>query len=267
MEIVISIFLFIFLVWLFVGYILYRLYFDGDTVSIKVKGKKKKKLDLYKAYYEANDEAEFFDNKVFKMSIKSEDNVDLNGYLLRNKNSNTYIVLIHDFDGSHKEMRQNAIDFWRKGYNCLCVELKGYYMSKGFAKSLGFLDRLDILRWIERIKQSDEKAEFVLYGRGMGGACALYTICEDNKDIKAVITDGAYGSLKNVLIKMLGYKRIFYPIINVLVSFVLGFRIKDADVKDYLGSVDTPVLFIQGDKDEIVNMKMFDELYNLKKNN
>ena len=64
---------------------------------------------------------------------------------------------------------------------------------------MGWLDREDILRWIDFILADDPQAEIVVHGISMGAATTMMTAGEDTpENVKVFIEDCGYTSVWDV---------------------------------------------------------------------
>lgn len=89
-----------------------------------------------------------------------------------------------------------AIHFADKGYSVLMPDARAHGESEGNLIGMGWPERFDILKWIDKIIESDPEAQIVLYGISMGAATVMMTSGENLPDnVKAVIEDCGYSSV------------------------------------------------------------------------
>ncbi len=196
----------------------------------------------------------------------SSDNKNLHAHLINNE-SNVFIIIVHPYEGRGSYMKYFAQKFYDMGFNILAIDLRTHGESKGKIYSLGYLERLDVLAWIKYINDNYNNAEIILYGISMGANAVMMCSCEsDAYNVKAIIEDAgftnAYEQLKRRL--DIAYKFSFLPIIeftSLMTKIRLGFSFKDIDVQKRISKSMIPILFIHGDKDELVDYNMVNKLY------
>ena len=197
----------------------------------------------------------------------SDDNLKLHAHLIENNNSCTYIIIVHPYEGRGSYMKYFIEKFYNMGFNILAIDLRTHGESEGKIYSLGYLERLDVLAWIKYINDNYNSAKIILYGISMG-ANAVMMCCNENltDNVKAIIEDAgftnAYEQLKRRL--DMAYIFSFLPIVestSLMAKMRLGFSFKDIDIKKRVAMSNIPILFIHGDKDELVDYNMVNKLY------
>lgn len=197
----------------------------------------------------------------------SEDNLRLHAHIINNNKSNVYVIIAHPYEGRGSYMKYFAEKFYNMGFNVIAADLRAHGESEGKIYSLGYLERLDIKAWIKYINDNYNNAEIILYGISMGANAVMMCAGVDLPDnIKAIIEDAgftnAYEQLRSRL--DIACRFTFLPIVE-LTSFMsqirLGFSFDDIDVQKNVSKSKTPILFIHGDKDELVDYNMAYKLY------
>lgn len=112
------------------------------------------------------------------------------------KKTNKYIIACHGYTSKAAEMGVYAIHFADKGYSVLMPDARAHGESEGNLIGMGWPERFDILKWIDKIIESDPEAQIVLYGISRGAATVMMTSGENLPDnVKAVIEDCGYSSV------------------------------------------------------------------------
>ncbi|MEI0557812.1 alpha/beta hydrolase [Brachyspira intermedia] len=196
----------------------------------------------------------------------SSDNLKLHAHLINN-NSNVYVIIVHPYEARGSYMKYFIEKFYNMGFNILAIDLRTHGESEGKIYSLGYLERLDVLAWIKYINDNYNDSQIILYGISMGANAVMMCCNEDNtNNVKAIIEDAgftnAYEQLKRRL--DMAYKFSFLPIVeatSLMSKIRLGFSFEDIDVKKRVAMSKIPILFIHGDKDELVDYNMVNKLY------
>lgn len=209
----------------------------------------------------------WFDEQPFKkVSIKSEDNLTLNGLYLESKNSSKKtVILVHGYSGQGRDMYFISKFYYENlGFNLLVPDLRGHGESEGKYIGFGWHDRRDILKWIDFI---GDDFQIVLHGISMGGGAVLMVSGESlPKNVKGIISDCAFSGAMDILSYQL--KRMFklpkFPLIyatSFICKFRAGYFFGEACALKQLKKSKTPVLFIHGDADKFVPTEMVYPLY------
>lgn len=203
-----------------------------------------------------------------RKSIESDDGLDLNGYYFDNKESNNkYAIVVHGYMSKALDMIVSIKHIYDEGYSILAPDCRGCGDSEGDYVGMGWDDRLDMIKWIELIIESDPEAEIMLYGVSMGGATVMMTAGEDLPDnVKAIVEDCGYTSASDIFTYQL--KDLFnlpkFPIIqaaSIVTKVRAGFYLGEASALEQVAKSETPIFFIHGDADAFVPFSMLDILY------
>ena len=253
---------------IFLGNYLYKLAINAHTdksaflkatpqTSQKSKDEEKK---LAEEWFKSHCKTEF---------IFSFDNLKLNYYVIKSRtNSNKWVIMCHGYNGNALKQCQNAINFYNMGFNLLVPDARGHGKSQGEYIGMGWHDRLDIIKYINRIIREDSDAKIILYGGSMGASTVLMTSGENiPKNVKAVVADCGYSSAWDELSYQL--KKFLYlpsfPFLNFM-SFITkikaGYSLEDADAIKQVKKCKIPLLIIHGAEDKFVPTKMADIIYN-----
>lgn len=202
--------------------------------------------------------------------ITSHDGLVLQGYFLENDNpTNRLVILAHGYAGEASEMAVYARIYYDKGFDIFAPDNRGHGKSEGKSIGMGWLDREDYLQWIELlVSRKGGRVEIILHGHSMGGA--IVSILSGEKllpNVKGIISDCAYDSVKNVLAWQL--KNIFklpsfpiIPIASIICKLRAGYYLGEGNVTAQVKRSKIPILYIHGDKDTFVSSSMVHNLYN-----
>ena len=204
-----------------------------------------------------------------KEKITSHDGYDLIAACFRQPEpeGRPWAVLLHGYTGWKEEMYHHAAEYYERGFNVLCPDLRCQGESEGDFIGMGWTDREDVMLWINNILAVYPDAKIVIQGESMGASCALMMNGLDlPENIVCLISDCAYSDSVSMFRKQL--KDWFnMPDLGFISSARLwlklrgGYDLKDASALNEAAKGSVPALFIHGDQDRIVPVNAASELY------
>ena len=201
------------------------------------------------------------------LEITSYDGLKLKAKLLRN-DSNKVLIAVHGYHSHHLYEYAYYLKFYYDiGFSILMPNNRAHGDSEGTWVGFGWLDRLDIMKWIDYVKENvNDSAEIVLHGISMGSATVLNVSGEDIPDnVKCIISDCGFTSVYDQMLhvtktKMKGAEYLM-PIANVMSEKITGYNFKKASSLEQVKKSKTPTLFIHGANDTYVPTEMGYKLY------
>ena len=143
-------------------------------------------------------------------------------------------------------------------YNVFMPDLQYHGYSEGDAIQMGYLDRFDILNWINVARSVFPQDFMVLHGVSMGAATVMFTSGEPLPHyVKCFVEDCGYNSVRGQFEKNLKESFPFIPksILNsasIVTHNKYGWYFSEADCTPALNRCEKPMLFIHGDADDFV---------------
>ena len=171
-------------------------------------------------------------------------------------------VVVHGYTDNHlvflylARMYRDAFN-----YNVLMPDLPYHGSSEGEAAQMGWLDRLDLMKWIEVAHNIFKDDFMVLHGVSMGAATVMMASGEDLPPyVKAFVEDCGYTSVWDEFDNTFkttfpGIAFLRGPILtsaNIVCRKNYGWDFKEASSVAQLAKCDRPMLFIHGENDSFV---------------
>ena len=181
-------------------------------------------------------------------------------------------VIIHGYtDNAIRMMMIGYLYNKDLGYNILLPDLRYSGLSDGEAFQMGWLDRKDVMQWMDVAnKIFGDSTQMVVHGISMGGATTMMVSGEPQPDyVKCFVDDCGYTSVWDQFGKEL--KEQFglsqFPLMytsNWLCDWIHGWNFQEASSLEQVKKSKHPMLFIHGDKDDYVPTWMVYDLYDAK---
>ena len=158
------------------------------------------------------------------------------------------------------------------GYSLLLVSQRAHDKSEGKFITMGIKEKKDCLDWINYAEENLTQSEkIVLCGVSMGGATVLMAAGEKlPTSVKAVISDSAFSSVKEIMHKVIAEmklnKKIVYFFIKTGGLIYEKVNLNETDVKKQLKKAKIPIFFIHSKADTFVPYSMTKECYDLYEN-
>lgn len=202
------------------------------------------------------------------VTIPNRENRHINALLYKNGNENSkYALLVHGYRSTPKSLSYIARRYYENGYNVLIPYMRAHQGSDYEYSTMGWLERFDIIDWINYIDSIAVEASIVLHGVSMGGATVMMVTGESLPScVRCAVEDCGYTSVYDAYSHKIPkiMKLPAFPSIDLFrhaIKKKVGFDIKEASALDQVRKSCTPTLFIHGENDTVVPVSMVHELY------
>lgn len=203
-----------------------------------------------------------------KLTLEADDHSILVARrMITKKGNDKWAVILHGYNGDMEDVYDIAMHYTKEGYNILTPDLRASGESEGSFLGMGWLDRLDIINWIDIILEENPSAEIVIHGVDMGADTALMMSGEPLKSsVKAIVAEGAYSTAWEVMKKEYEMRHEKLPVfpflhmMNPVMKVWAGYTLKEADAVKQVGKAAVPVLLIHGKNDTYATEEMTGEL-------
>lgn len=203
-----------------------------------------------------------------RVQIRSDDGLLLTGYFLPVKNAKGTLVLVHGYRSSPFTDYGYSVGYYASlGWNILAVCQRSHAESEGQYITYGIKERFDIRDWtLYLADRFGPDHKIALIGISMGSATVLMSLgTELPPNVKCAIADCGYTSPYEEFVHVLRRRRLprrpTLDIANLYARLFAGFGFKDYSTVEALRHNRLPVLFVHGEKDELVPIRFTVENY------
>lgn len=182
--------------------------------------------------------------------------------------SDIFVIFCHGFTGDPNTDNVFAKRYYDMGYNVILPYSRAHGKSEHNYCTMGYRERLDIVRWTEKISKINPDAKIVLHGVSMGSATVMMATGEKlPQNVKCCIADCGFTNLYDLYTGFLGKMapkplgRFILECANTVSKLKADFDFRDAAPVDFVAKSNTPTLFIHGEKDDFVPFEMQKPLF------
>lgn len=131
----------------------------------------------------------------------SEDGLRLHAWVLDPDSAHPrphwYAICCHGFCGEPQEMAKYALRYARMGCTVIVPAMRAHERSQGRYVGLGYVDRRDVMCWINLVVRADPDASIILHGNSMGAVAVMLAAAEPDipRQVIAVVEDSGYSTI------------------------------------------------------------------------
>ena len=198
--------------------------------------------------------------------IKSKDGLNLHAfYKEAPSKTDKVIISVHGYHGDALDTTPLFSSFLLDyNYNILCIDLRSYGQSEGKYTTYGVKDHVDLLDWINYLKERfDNKVSIALFGISMGGNTVLMTSDKVPQEVKCIIDDCGYTTPIDEFKACLRAMKLpeFFVYSGEFINLIICHWHFRWSAPKCLAKAKVPILFIHGEEDEFVPTYMAKENY------
>lgn len=218
---------------------------NTDSIRVKVDPK-----TYQPTFLKQNGDTLNLEYSIESVVFKSSSGNNLNGWLLKSKNQNPNLTLIH-FHGNagfNYTQYQGMIPLLDYGFQIFLFDYSGYGFSEGKATRKNLIE--DGRAAINHAVSMDDikNTKKVVYGQSLGGNLAAMIAPEIEDKIDGLVLEGAFSNHKDMAADVAGF------IGRVLVS-------EKNDALKTIKAYHKPLLVIHSTEDQIVPYKLGEKLF------
>jgi uncharacterized protein len=175
------------------------------------------------------------------------------------------VILFHGLMGNKSFVIDQARAFLQRGYNVLMPDTRNHGSSGGRATSYGYHEAEEVKIAVDYIKGRGEK-NISLWGISMGAVEIMKAVADYKLAVSTLFLEMPFGSLQahvKARLRNMGFPRQpFGFLITCWIGIESGFYGPGFQVSKYASQIHCNVVLQYGDKDQLVNRKEIDEIYN-----
>lgn len=206
--------------------------------------------------------------------ITSNDGISLYGRVYMNpETTGNWVLFVHGHGSSSAKTVDIAAKLVEMGYNVLAPDMRAHGKSGGSYSGMGWLERKDILQWIDTITAKNKDAKIVLYGISMGAATVMMTSGEKlPENVLCAVEDCGYTTVYDEFLWQMKQQYSYLPkfplfdMASIICGIKAGYTFSDASSVKQLADCKIPMLFIHGDADTYVPFSMLQKVYDADNN-
>lgn len=130
--------------------------------------------------------------------VNTFDSLTLEGWFYTaGENARDTAILVHGYNSSPMGDMSAIMQFYlRRGINVLLTNNRGGKTSVGNNITFGLYERLDTALWVDKLNERFPDGSIILHGISLGGATVCLMSELDLKNVKCVVSDCAYTSIR-----------------------------------------------------------------------
>ena len=203
--------------------------------------------------------------------LTSRDGLKLHAYLFpAEEESQKFVIGVHGYRSYSRPECAPFFEFYHDlGYNMLMVDDRAHAPSEGEYIGFGVQDRLDCVDWAKQLVETyGEDTEILLHGVSMGAATVLAASGEEDLpvQVKGIVSDCGFSKAWDVMHFQMKESMhlpadLLLPRIEKVCEKKAGYNFHDFAPVDQVKNAKVPILFVHGEKDQMVPVEMVYELY------
>lgn len=209
------------------------------------------------------------------VELRTKDGLTLKAWFVP-ANSDQAVIIAHGL-GANKSNFMVTVDLWHQlGFNVLIFDFRGHGMSDGHTVTFGYRERLDVLAGLQYLmeKEGFTSDRIIGYGVSFGGAAMIHAAGERNH-FRKIIIDSSFASLDDMADTIINsepvipvfFRKLFKELGLFFVRLDMGFDIREHSPEKVVGRITgTPMLFIHGKGDPLINWKQTERLFSRAEN-
>ncbi len=191
--------------------------------------------------------------------LTSFDGHRLHGYFINNYKSNKVVISFHGYNTEARKEYPLHYSYYKDGYTVLIVDQRGVGQAKGRFITMGILERLDCIKWIDYVVDKYHgDVDILLDGLSMG-ASTIMMAAQDihHPQVLGMVTNCGFNScedeIKHVITNMMKLpKQPFLRTMRLYAKVLAKHDMNAITAVESLSKSEIPILMIHGTDDTFV---------------
>ena len=201
-------------------------------------------------------------------TVVTEDGLNLHGwYIVPTRDDGATFIFLHGHGGHIVDLMPEAQLFTGMGYGAVLFDMRGHGSSDDAPVTMGVHEVRDVQAVFDFVVEQEavKPERIALYGNSMGASVALLSAAHI-PDIRVVIADAPYSSIRNALVDGIpattGIPALFFPdVIIAMSTYLSGADYYEASPIAVIAEISQPILLIHGTNDESIPYHHSEELF------
>ena len=201
-----------------------------------------------------------------ELNVETADGLKLVGWFFDAGSKNT-LIIVHGYNSQGwTDGVALACRAYEHGYNVLISDNRGCGVSEGEYVTFGVRESEDTARWAEFINERIPNGNIALQGTSLGGATVCMCSALDIPNLKAIVSDCAYTSMRFEFEYMhkLFIHCVFKHTLNSaerIAKKELGFDFTNGSPIECVAKAKYPMMFVHGKADTFIPCSEAEKLY------
>ena len=203
----------------------------------------------------------------YDVYTSSYDGLKLHATYFEGEPDRPFAIGFHGYRSSAlRDLCGISLYYYYRSFNVILVDERSHGESEGKTITFGEKERLDVLAWINYVKETyGEDKKIILFGMSMGAATVLLSTELDlPNEVISVVADCPFSNAEEIIKKGCRDKKIppsiLFPAILFGARVFGGFKLSLHSPLEAVKNAKIPILLIHGTGDSLVPHEMSDEL-------
>ncbi len=201
------------------------------------------------------------------VTVTNPEGMKLAGWFIPSQNG-AVIIMQHGYKSTRAELLNEAAMMQSHGYGVLVTSIRAHDYSEGELITFGLYEINDMEAWYQYLLTRDDidPNKIGILGNSYGGMLAIQYAAQ-NENIKAVVANSAFSSLKDTVSTSVAYftglpEFPFVPLIIFWAEQITDAKMEEIDATRWIPEISPrPVFLMQGGVDTVISPSSGQRLY------
>ena len=219
-------------------------------------GGERSSLDEAMKWQSEHYDTSFYDEvEKTQYTVEGYDEYVLHAEFLKNpEETDKYVIITHGYSDDRYGALKYVPTYLDLGFNCIIYDLRGHGENEKAATTYGILESEDLDRLIADTRQRYSPRILGLHGESLGAATTV-TEMKNTPEVDFAVADCGFSDIEGVLkggCRRLHIPAVLVDVVDISTRFLYGYSLKQMRPVDSLDGNTIPMLFIHGEKDDLI---------------